>query len=175
MPSRLQPGSFYALPQSPQLYKQLLMVGGLDRYFQIARLLRDEDLRADRQFEFSQLDLEMSFAGAEDVMAVVAEATTTAAEEATGELPGDVEQMTWHEAQERFGTDKPDLRFGVELVDVGEVFEATEFRAFQASAVKGIRVPGEGTMATRRARPARGAGQAARRGRAGVDAGGGEG
>ncbi|MGI8796945.1 MAG: aspartate--tRNA ligase [Acidimicrobiia bacterium] len=150
VPSRLQPGSFYALPQSPQLFKQLLMVGGFDRYYQIARCLRDEDPRSDRQFEFMQFDIEMSFVDGEDVMAVVTEAAVTAAEEATGELPGAVERITWHDAMERYGTDKPDLRFGLELVDLGEVFAATEFRAFQAPAVKGIRVPGEGGVARAR-------------------------
>jgi aspartyl-tRNA synthetase len=144
VPSRLQPGSFYALPQSPQLFKQLLMVGGLDRYYQIARCLRDEDPRADRQFEFMQLDMEMTFADGEDVMTIVGEAALTAAQEATGVVPAAVERITWHDAMERYGTDKPDLRFGLELVDVGEVLVATEFRAFQAPAVKGIRVPGEG-------------------------------
>ena len=146
VPSRLSPGEFYALPQSPQLFKQLLMVGGLDRYFQIARCLRDEDLRADRQFEFMQLDVEMSFADADDVLAVIGEAVLDAAEAVTGARPGPVSRMTWHEAMERYGSDKPDIRFGLELVDLGEVFAATEFRAFQADAVKGIRVPGEGDM-----------------------------
>jgi aspartyl-tRNA synthetase len=146
VPSRLSPGRFYALPQSPQLFKQLLMVGGLDRYYQIARCLRDEDLRADRQFEFMQLDAEMSFADAADVMAVIGAAVTTASEVVTGEPAQPVPSMTWHEAQARYGTDKPDVRFGLELVDVGEVLEATEFRAFQAEAVKGIRVAGEGEL-----------------------------
>ena len=146
VPSRLSPGEFYALPQSPQLFKQLLMVGGLDRYYQIARCLRDEDLRADRQFEFMQLDAEMSFAGADDVMAVIGGAVAAAAEAVTGEPVPAIERMTWHEAMERFGTDKPDLRFGLELVDVSEVFAATEFKAFQAEVVKAIRVPGEGGM-----------------------------
>ncbi|HZP30843.1 MAG TPA: aspartate--tRNA ligase [Acidimicrobiia bacterium] len=144
VPSRLSPGEFYALPQSPQLFKQLLMVGGLDRYYQIARCLRDEDLRADRQFEFMQLDAEMSFATADDVMGVIGRAVAAAAEAVTGAPAPPVERMTWHEAMERFGTDKPDLRFGMELVDVGEVFAATEFKAFQAESVKAIRVPGEG-------------------------------
>jgi aspartyl-tRNA synthetase len=146
VPSRLQPGSFYALPQSPQLFKQLLMVGGFDRYFQIARCLRDEDPRADRQFEFMQYDMEMSFADGEDVMAIVTEAVQAAVEAVRGERAPAFRRMTWHESMDRFGVDKPDPRFGLELVDVTEVFEATEFRAFQGEAVKGIRVPGEGEM-----------------------------
>jgi aspartyl-tRNA synthetase len=147
VPSRLQPGSFYALPQSPQLFKQLLMVGGFDRYFQIARCLRDEDARADRQFEFMQYDMEMSFADGDDVMAVVTEAVQAAVEGVRGERAPEFRRMTWHESMERFGVDKPDLRFGLELVDVSEVFEATEFRAFQAAdVVRGMRVPGEGAM-----------------------------
>ncbi len=144
VPSRLSPGSFYALPQSPQLFKQLLMVGGLDRYFQIARCLRDEDLRADRQFEFMQYDAEMSFADADDVMAVVSEAVSSAIEAVTGKRPGLFGRMTWHDAQERFGSDKPDVRFAMELVDLGVIFAATEFRAFQAPAVKGICVAAQG-------------------------------
>src|SRR4051812_28614052 len=116
VPSRLSPGEFYALPQSPQLFKQLLMVGGMDRYYQIARCMRDEDLRADRQFEFMQLDCEMSFADADDVMAVIGEAVLDAAETVTGTRPGPVSRMTWHQAQERYGSDKPDVRFGLELV-----------------------------------------------------------
>ncbi len=146
VPSRLQPGSFYALPQSPQLFKQLLMVGGFDRYFQIARCLRDEDPRADRQFEFMQYDMEMSFADADDVMAVVTEAVQTAVEAVRGERAPAFRRMTWQESMDRFGVDKPDTRFGLELVDVSECFEATEFRAFQTEVVKGIRVPGEGAM-----------------------------
>jgi aspartyl-tRNA synthetase len=141
VPSRLQPGSFYALPQSPQLFKQLLMVAGVDRYYQIARCLRDEDLRADRQFEFMQLDAEMSFADGDDVMAVITEAVLDAAEAATGARPAEPARMTWHDAMARFGTDKPDLRFGLELIDVGHVFTETEFRAFQAEAVDALRVP----------------------------------
>ncbi len=146
VPSRLHQGRFYALPQSPQLFKQLLMVGGLDRYYQVARCLRDEDLRADRQFEFMQLDLEMSFAGADDVMAVVGDAVLAAATEVTGSAPAPVRRITWHEAMARYGSDKPDVRFGLELVDVTSVFASTEFRAFQAPAVVAIRVPGQGDM-----------------------------
>jgi len=143
VPSRHSPGSFYALPQSPQLFKQLLMVGGIDRYYQIARCLRDEDPRADRQFEFSQLDAEMSFADADDVMAVIGEVVAVAIE-ATGAEAPEIEHLTWHRAMERYGSDKPDLRFGLELVDMSEVFASTEFRAFQADVVKVICVPGEG-------------------------------
>jgi aspartyl-tRNA synthetase len=146
VPSRLAPGSFYALPQSPQLFKQLLMVGGFDRYYQIARCLRDEDLRADRQFEFMQLDAEMSFAGPDDVMAVIGEAVLDAAEAITGSRPGPVGSMTWHHAMERYGSDKPDVRFGLDLCDLGEVFAATEFRAVQAPTVKGVRLPEQGSM-----------------------------
>jgi aspartyl-tRNA synthetase len=146
VPSRLRPGTFYALPQSPQLFKQLLMVGGLDRYYQVARCLRDEDLRADRQFEFMQLDLEMSFAGPEDVQQATTNAVLAAARAIRpDETPSSIPTMSWHDSMDRYGVDKPDLRFGMELIDLGEVFAATEFRAFQgAKAVKGIRVEGQG-------------------------------
>ncbi len=143
VPSRKEPGSFYALPQSPQLFKQLLMVAGVDRYYQMARCLRDEDLRADRQYEFMQLDMEMSFVDQDDVLDAVSEAVLAAAEAATGERPQPIERITWHEAMDRFGVDKPDLRFGLELVELTEIFAATEFKAFAGvPSIKGIRVPG---------------------------------
>jgi aspartyl-tRNA synthetase len=148
VPSRLNPGSCYVLPQSPQLAKQLLMVAGVDRYYQIARCLRDEDLRADRQFEFSQLDVEASFVSQEDVFAFVSEAVLDAAEAATGERPGDIPRMTWAEAIDRFGSDKPDVRFGMELVDLSPVFEGTEVKAFASPCVKAI-VLSEGATLTR--------------------------
>ena len=154
VPSRQSPGSFYALPQSPQLFKQLLMVGGVDRYFQIARCLRDEDLRADRQYEFMQLDAEMSFVDQDDVLAAISEAVLDAAEAVTGERPT-IERMTWHEAMDRFGVDKPDLRFGMELVELTPVFAATEFKAFMAPHDQGH--PGArrgGRLRPQQARPA---------------------
>src|SRR5437879_11345038 len=120
VPSRLSPGEFYALPQSPQLFKQLLMVGGLDRYYQIARCLRDEDLRADRQYEFMQFDFEASFVEQDDVLAFTDEAVLDATEAVTGARPDPIPRITWNEAMNRFGIDKPDLRFGMELVDPGE-------------------------------------------------------
>ena len=110
VPSRQQPGSFYALPQSPQLFKQLLMLAGIDRYYQMARCLRDEDLRADRQYEFMQLDAEMSFASQDDVHQAIGAAVVAAARSA-GQEPGEIVKITWHEAMNRFGTDKPDMRF----------------------------------------------------------------
>ena len=148
VPSRLHHGSCYVLPQSPQLAKQLLMVAGVDRYYQIARCLRDEDLRADRQFEFSQLDIEASFVTQEDILGFVSEAVCDAAESVTGERPDEVPRMTWAEAIDRYGTDKPDIRFGMELVDLTEVFATTEFRAFAAPCVKAIVLDG-GAGATR--------------------------
>jgi aspartyl-tRNA synthetase len=145
VPSRLHHGSFYVLPQSPQLAKQLLMVGGFDRYYQIARCLRDEDLRADRQFEFTQLDLEASFVGQDDVMAVVSDAVGDASEAVTGTRP-DFERITWTDALDRYGTDKPDLRFGMELADLSTVFDGTGVRAFAAPTVKAIVLTGGGGL-----------------------------
>lgn len=143
VPSRKEPGSFYALPQSPQLFKQLLMVAGIDRYYQIARCLRDEDLRADRQYEFMQLDAEMSFVTQDDVLAAISEAVLSAAEAVTGERPPTIDRITWREAMDRYGVDKPDLRFGMELVELTPIFASTEFKAFAgAASIKGICAPG---------------------------------
>jgi len=142
VPSRLQPGEFYVLPQSPQIAKQLLMVGGFDRYYQIARCMRDEDLRADRQFEFSQLDIEASFVDQDDVLGFVSVAVLDAAEAATGVRPDDIPSMTWTEALDRYGTDKPDLRFEMLLHDLSDIFAVTEVKAFSAPTVKAMRVRG---------------------------------
>ena len=147
VPSRKSPGEFYALPQSPQLFKQLLMVGGTDRYYQIARCLRDEDLRADRQYEFMQLDMEMSFVDQDDVLDAVGDAVLAAAEAVLGERPPAIERMTWHDAMNRFGVDKPDLRFGMELVELTSTFASTEFKAFAgAESIKGIIAIGCGQL-----------------------------
>jgi aspartyl-tRNA synthetase len=144
VPSRLHAGTFYALPQSPQLFKQLCMVGGIDRYYQIARCMRDEDLRADRQFEFSQLDMEMSFADGDDVREIVSVAIADATEVVTGERPGIIPSMTWLDAMNKYGSDKPDIRFGMQLTELSEVFAQTDFNAFKAPSVKGIRLSGGG-------------------------------
>lgn len=138
VPSRKEPGCFYALPQSPQIFKQLTMLGGLDRYYQIARCLRDEDLRADRQFEFSQLDVEVSFASRDDVFGFVSAAVVAATTAVTKEAPGDMARMSWLEAMERFGSDKPDTRFEMELTELTPLFAKTQARVFQAPCVKGI-------------------------------------
>ncbi|MEY4896261.1 MAG: aspartyl-tRNA synthetase, partial [Actinomycetota bacterium] len=139
VPSRNEPGSFYALPQSPQLWKQLLMVAGMDRYYQIAKCLRDEDLRADRQYEFMQLDAEMSFVNKDDVMAMISTAVVAAATAATGSAPPPIERMTWHDAMNHYGIDKPDLRFEMKLIELTHVFASTEFKAFaSAESIKGI-------------------------------------
>ena len=139
VPSRKEPGSFFALPQSPQLWKQLLMVAGVDRYYQIARCLRDEDLRADRQYEFMQLDAEMSFVSQDDVLENIGRAVVAAAIAVTGQAPPEIERITWHDAMNRFGIDKPDLRFAMELIELTPLFAGTEFKAFAGAAcIKGI-------------------------------------
>jgi aspartyl-tRNA synthetase len=155
VPSRVHAGEFFALPQSPQLYKQLLMVSGFDRYFQIAKCLRDEDLRADRQLEFTQIDAEMSFVDEEDVFRVGEEMVSAVWREVLGvELPAPFPRMSYAEAMERYGTDKPDLRFDLPVVDVTDVLQGTEFRLFQGTRgttqrIRGIRVPGGGRLSRR--------------------------
>ena len=138
VPSRLQPGEFYALPQSPQIMKQLLMVAGFDRYFQIARCFRDEDLRADRQLEFTQIDLELSFATVEDVLEILEEITWRAWKDAIGvELPRPFPRLSYEEAMARYGSDKPDVRVLLELVELTDLFRASEFRAFRQAVDRG--------------------------------------
>lgn len=152
VPSRVHPGSFYALPQSPQIFKQLLMCSGYDRYFQLARCYRDEDLRADRQPEFTQIDMELSFVDVDDVIDVNERMLAFLFKEVLGvEVSLPIQRMTWQEAMDRFGSDKPDLRFGMELTDVSEVVKDCEFAVFKGAlenggSVRGINAKGQGAM-----------------------------
>ena len=156
VPSRVHPGSFYALPQSPQLFKQLLMCSGYDRYFQIAKCFRDEDLRADRQPEFTQVDMEMSFVDMEDVLDVNERLIARVFKDTLGvEVPLPLKRMTWQEAMDRFGSDKPEVRFGMELVDVSEVVKGCGFGVFTGAlenggSVRGINVKGQGAMSRKK-------------------------
>ena len=142
VPARLQPGSFYALPQSPQLFKQLLMVAGMERYYQIARCYRDEDFRADRQPEFTQLDMELSFVDTEDVIAISEEIIKALWALIGYDVPTPLPRMTYADAMRRFGSDKPDLRFGLELAECTDFFKDTPFRVFQAPYVGAVVMPG---------------------------------
>jgi len=156
VPSRLDHGAFFALPQSPQLYKQLLMMAGFDRYVQVAKCFRDEDLRADRQPEFTQLDVEMSFVEADDVMGVIEGLVQRTAREILGiDVPLPLPRLSWDEAMERFGHDAPDLRYGLEIVDLTAIAGESEFRVFRgavesAGRVRGLRVPGAAAKFSRK-------------------------
>ncbi|MDO8880782.1 MAG: aspartate--tRNA ligase [Coriobacteriia bacterium] len=149
VPSRMSPGSFYALPQSPQLFKQLFMVAGIERYYQIARCFRDEDLRADRQPEFTQVDIEMSFATQDDILQMMEDVMHDVMKEAAVDLPVPLRRMTYAEAMERFGSDRPDTRLGMELADLSDTFASSEFKVFAGAlgaggVVKGINARGAG-------------------------------
>ncbi len=152
VPSRVHPGSFYALPQSPQLFKQLLMCSGYDRYFQLARCYRDEDLRADRQPEFTQIDMELSFVDVEDVLDVNERLLQRLFKEILNlDIPLPIPRMTWKEAMDRFGSDKPDMRFSMELKNVSQVVKDCEFAVFKGAldnggSVRGINAQGQGGM-----------------------------
>jgi aspartyl-tRNA synthetase len=151
VPSRVHPGEFFALPQSPQLYKQLFMVAGLDRYFQIARCFRDEDLRADRQPEFTQIDIEASFVGVEDVLGFGEGMLEALWGEAGITIETPIERMRYADALERYGSDKPDLRFGLEIFDATDVFRPADFAITRSAIdaggrVRGIRVPGGASL-----------------------------
>ena len=149
VPARLKPGSWYALPQSPQLFKQLLQVAGMERYYQIARCYRDEDFRADRQPEFTQLDIEASFVEQDDIIALAEEILVELWKLIDVEIPTPIERMTYKDAMEKYGTDKPDLRFGLPLTDLTEYFAGTGFRVFQAPYVGAVVYPGGASLPRR--------------------------